>query len=107
MSRLQRMTDLSRRLAAASHADDWDEAAAADRQLAAEIAGWDDPARWSLAERTALAELRDIHGDLRAHCADESLRHEHQLAALRAHREGWMAYGLQAPSALRAEGDAP
>jgi hypothetical protein len=95
MNRLQRMTELSRRLAAAGNADDWDEVAAVDRELAAGLGCWSQPVRWSLAERTALAELREVHDDVQAQCADEARRHQGQLAALRAHREGWMAYGLQ------------
>jgi hypothetical protein len=93
--RLRRLTELSRRLVAARDADDWDELAVIDRELAVELARWNPPAAWSLAERTALVELREVHGDAQAHCAAEERRHQRLLAAMRAHREGWMAYGLQ------------
>jgi hypothetical protein len=94
MDRLEQLLQLRSALARATAERDWDRLGAAVRTLAPRLAELAGAGRWNARELAALAQLRDAHEQAAQACADALGALGHHLDAMRANKEGWLAYAL-------------
>lgn len=91
--KLRTLKDCVRRLEAAVGREDWAAAATADSELAAAIADFGDEALDTLQRRT-LDAAATVHAAARERCRNALADVVARLDAMRANREGWIAYAL-------------
>lgn len=84
-----------RRLEEAVDREDWADAADADVGFARALARYLGT-ELSQADRDALTRAREVHAGLRHRCEAACARLEARIAKARAHKEGWIAYAMNA-----------
>lgn len=94
MSKEPKLEQLARRLAEGAAAGDWQAVAELDQEIAEFLRGLRQRRQWSSFERIAFEQLRVAHAQARECCERESQRVGEQLAQLRAHKDAWIAYGM-------------
>lgn len=91
--KLRNLKDCARRLEAAVAREDWATAATADSELAAAIADLGGEVLDTMQRRT-LDSAAIVHAAARERCRSALADVVARLDALRANREGWIAYAL-------------
>lgn len=94
MDRAAQMRQMTRRLHAAAQGKDWQALAGLDQQLASSLPVLAAEGPWTDAERRALEALYAEHLSASRQCALEAEAMAQRLDALRASKDGWLAYAI-------------
>ena len=99
MDRQATLLQMAKKINAAVAAEDWKLLAAVNTLVAATLPQMAAQGAWSVAERAALAALRQVHQEAARRCdlATEDLGR--RLHEMQANKEGWLAYALDSEHA--------
>jgi hypothetical protein len=94
MDRQKQLLDMARRMSGAVAASNWAELAALNTMMSASLPAMAAQGRWTAAEKAALIALRQQHRLAVQHAAAASTELGRQLAHMKTHKAGWIAYAL-------------
>ncbi|WP_295998045.1 hypothetical protein [Rugamonas sp.] len=94
MDRQRTLLVLGQKMSAAIAADDWKMLTAINTLMASTLPAMAEQGRWTPAERAALTALRQLHEQATARCEQSADVLDTHLHAMRANKEGWLAYAF-------------
>lgn len=105
MDRRATLLRLTAELSGAGAGADWERLSIAARLLGPQLSTLAAEGPWSAAERSALALLRAAHTEAMAACEQALGLLATRLDEMRANKDGWIAYALDAGPDARTEAD--
>lgn len=94
MDRLGHIGQICARLQGALETQNWELLDTCVRELAPQLGKLTAAGPWNNAERSALLQLREVHGRVASACASQMVHLQSKMDDMHQNQEGWMAYAM-------------